>query len=467
MATGGTYTPGKAKVRPGVYINFKSVNKNVTATDTPGIVVIPFFNHTYGAAGEFITITADKLSELPKKLGYDIFSDNANMLLVREALKVCAVVKAYICSSGGTKATVSLGETVYGAEGVATSGIKATAKYAGTRGNDLMFVISDNVESGYDVAVYLGGEKVSSYEGLETAGDIEAINDDFVVFNALGDKALAPALTAGSKLTGGVDGTSTNTEYSKFLDALDHTTFKAVCLPIEPTAENASSMATAFVTKIKYLREKMGKTVRGCVAKHNADYIGIDNVCNAPILEDGTELTVGQVTAYVAGLAAGSTELDNNTNKAYIGAVGLTAENNLSHEEIEEAILAGQFVFTLSESDEVVIEYDINSLVHLSENQDESYKKNRVIRTFDAIADAIKVQFPVGKFSNRESDYDIMDGLGATMLAKFQEDGALTNVAEGDFAVDRNTSAGDSAFFKVAIQAVDSIVKSYFEISTK
>lgn len=60
-----------------------------------------------------------------------------------------------------------------------------------------------------------------------------------------------------------------------------------------------------------------------------------------------------------------------------------------------------------------------------------------------------------------------MDGLGATMLAKFQEDGALTNVAEGDFAVDRNTSAGDSAFFKVAIQAVDSIVKSYFEISTK
>lgn len=155
------------------------------------------------------------------------------------------------------------------------------------------------------------------------------------------------------------------------------------------------------------------------------------------------------VTAFVAAISASSDELTSNTNRVYPGATGFDADNLLSHETVEDNIKLGAFLFTLSENGEVVVEYDINTLVNPSESQDDSYKKNRVIRTFDAIKDRIKADIRIAEIDGTEEGYDMIDGLGISILADFARRGAIKNVEDGDFLVDRSASSGDSVFVNI------------------
>ena len=456
MAGGGTFIPGVPKVRPGIYANFKSANAPVTIAEREGITVVPFFGHSWGPCKQYIEINKDNIATIAEQLGYAVSDSNENMILVREALKGCSRVKVYIVGSGGTKATAT------------NNKLTVTAKYPGTRGNDVRFVISANVVSGWDLSIMLDEVVTYRYESLTKIADVLALDCPIVDFFAAAedvDTALAATAVAGIKLTGGVNASITNNDFTKWLDSLDNTAFKAVCLPVNKTAEDFASKATAFVSKIKYLRDGMGKTVRGAMPQYAANYIGIDSVRNAPIV-DGTSLTLAQASAFVAGLAAGSDDLTSNTNRVYPGATGFDETNLLSHEEIEAAILAGEFVFSLSEDEEVVVEYDINSLTTPSEDQDESYKKNRTIRTFDAVIDRIKADIRIATIDSTDEGFDMIDGLGASDLAYFQKRGSLKNVEEGDFLIDRAASKGDAAYVSIGLQAVDSIEKMYFYVLT-
>lgn len=453
MAGGGNFTPGVAKVRPGTYVNFKSNRQPVTFANVEGIVVIPLLTAKFGPSQKYVEINADTVESIPEILGYAVNDDTYdNMLLVREALKACPIVKVFIVGTGGTAATKTAG------------GLTVTAKYPGTRGNDIRFSVTANPTAGFDINIYFGNEGVYTYEGIADVAAAAAINNPIVTIAAGGEDAVLAA-TAAVSLVGGVDVSATNANFTSFLDTLDNTQFDAVCLPVASTSDNFSALATAFVSKINYLRNSIGKLVRGAMPQYAANNIGIDSVVNAPVV-NGVQLTTAQASAFVAALAASSDEVTSNTNREYPGADGLEGTNLLSHEQIEAAIKSGGFVFSLADDGTVVVEYDINSLTTPSDTQDETYKKNRVIRTIDAVADAIKAAFAPNTFSNRAEDYDIMDGLGAAILNRFQEEGAITNVAEGDFLVDRNQSSGDYAYFNVAIQPVDSIEKLYFTIAT-
>ncbi|MBR1532713.1 MAG: phage tail sheath subtilisin-like domain-containing protein [Eubacterium sp.] len=453
MAGGGNFTPGVAKIRPGTYVNFKSTRQPVTFTDDDGIVVIPFMTSKFGPAQKYVEINADTIERIPELLGYQVNDTTYdNMRLVREALKACPVVKVFIVGTGGTAATKTAG------------GLTVTAKYPGTRGNDIRFSVVANPTAGFDINVYFGNEGVYTYEGIADVAAAAAIDNPVVTIAAGGEDATLTA-TAAVALTGGVDVSATNANFTTFLDTLDNTQFDAVCFPVNSTSDSFNALATAFVSKINYLRNSIGKLVRGAMPQFAANHIGIDTVVNAPVV-DGVQLTVAEACAYVAALSASSDEVTSNTNKVYPGADGLEGTNLLSHEQIESYIKAGGFVFSLSDDGSVVVEYDINSLTTPASSQDDTYKKNRVIRAIDGLANAIKATFAPNTFSNTDESYDIMDGLGAAILARFQEAGALKNVADGDFAVDRNQSTGDSAYFNVAAQPVDSIEKLYFTIAT-
>jgi len=455
MAGSGTFTPGKPKVRPGVYFNFKS-NKPVEISTDDGITVIPFIGHSYGPVRTYIDVTADNINSISEILGFDIADDNDNMLLIREAFKACSHIKVYIVGSGGAKATGTGG------------GVTATAKHAGTCGNDIRFsVIKNVVTEKYNVSVYYRNELKYEYTDCEKISDITKIDCPFVTFSTTSSNAeTAPTEIAGVTLTKGEDCTSSNGDFTIWLDSLDNTQFDSVCLPLNNEDESFEKLATSFISKIKYLRENIGKTIRAAMPLvENTNYIGIDGLVNAPIV-DGKQLTIGQATAFVAALSASSDELTSNTNKVYPGATGFDADNLLSHETVEDNIKLGAFLFTLSENGEVVVEYDINTLVNPSESQDDSYKKNRVIRTFDAITDRIKADIHIAKIDNTEEGYDMIDGLGASILAYFAGKGAIKNVEEGDFLVDRSASSGDSVVINLGIQPVDSVDKFYYYVST-
>lgn len=447
MASGGIFTPGVPKIRPGRYINFKAKKETPVIANNVATTVIPLFNPKYGPLGVMLTLTKDNVSDIKSGLGYDY--DDKEMLLIKEAFRGSAEVKVFCVGSGGAKATATAG------------GVTATARYEGERGNDFSYSIVANPVSGYDVNVFIGASQVSKYSA-ESVSDVVSINDDYIVFTAE-DEAEISAV-AGTSLSGGTNATSSNSEFTEFLDTLDYTTFNTVALPIDGSTEDNKSLCTAFVSKIKSLRDKMGKTIVGVVANYQADNYAIINVVNAPVVE-GVEFTPAMATAYVAGISAGADERTSNTNKVYEAADGFTKENLLSNDKVEKAILEGKFVFTLSENNEVVCEYDINSLTTVGEDMNDSYRKNKIIRILDAVAVEIKRTFATNAFVNNDVDYDSMDGIGMSLLSKFEEDGVIQKVAEGDFAVDRINSSGDSAFFNVAIQPVDSIEKLYFSVT--
>jgi hypothetical protein len=61
-----------------------------------------------------------------------------------------------------------------------------------------------------------------------------------------------------------------------------------------------------------------------------------------------------------------------------------------------------------------------------------------------------------------------MEGLGRELLLQFFNIGAITNVNyNADFRVDRGTSNGDSTFFTVGLQPVDSAEKLFFTVMTR
>lgn len=436
---GGTFDKSIGKIRPGTYINFESSRQEVLSGSDRGTVVIPLIGHSYGPEKEFITLSAQSPDAAVDKLGFSVYDDNPSMLLIREAMKNAMTVIVYIPKSG-TKASVTSGE------------FTATAKYGGSRGNSISFSVTSNPVSGFDITVFLNNSKVEIFEKVSS---VDEFSSKYIDFTGTEIQPLA-----GVSLEGGTDGKAENADITAFLDDMESVRFNTLCFPVTEEA-----LLTACVTKIKYLREKAGRRVKAVVADHKADYEGIINVTNSVVIS-GKALTNAQATAWVAGADAAATNTQSNTYKIYVGAESVA--NPKTNEQAEAAIQNGEFFFSYSENNDVVVEYDINSLTTFTENKDKSYSKNRVIRVFDGIAEAIKLNFPPNRYSNNETGWDVMDSMGRSVLKQFEDAGAIQNVDYNtDFAVVRSESSGDSTYFNVAIEPVDSAEKLYFTVVTR
>ena len=126
------------------------------------------------------------------------------------------------------------------------------------------------------------------------------------------------------------------------------------------------------------------------------------------------------------------------------------------------------FFSVSDDTGEVIVEYDINSLVHPSSTQDDSYKKNRVVRVLDSFADDLKATIRPNQFDNEPKGWEKMLQLGKLLLKRYEEDNAIKNVsADDDFMIDQSRSKGDATYFNVALQPVDSAEKLYYSISTQ
>ncbi len=446
---GGTFNSA-GKVRPGTYINFESSRRQPVDVKERGVVLLPLIKHPYGPEKEFVTIEAAAPDANYTKLGYSVF--DPELLLVREALKNAHTVVVYIPKQGSKAA-------------ITEDGVTATARYGGTRGNALSFSAVADPTGGFDVSVFLEGTRVSAYKGIKTAADIVALADPWVEFTC--DTSITAV--AGAKLTGGSNGVATNEDIMAFLEDTENVKWNAMAFTMDPSGQESDTVPAlqqAVKTKIISLREGSGKYRTAVVAGFAADHEGVINVTNGVVLEDGTKLTAGQATAWVAGADAGASYVHTNTHRVYDGAVAVNGIKN--NEQAEAAINAGEFFFTATEAGTVVAEYDINSLVKFDLPKDATYRKNRVRRVLDTLGEAIMAEFIPGKYTNNETGWDIMDGMGGTILKRFENDGAIRNVDyTTDFKVDRNASKDDHAMFDVMVQPQDSADKLYFTIKTR
>lgn len=445
---GGKFDKLAGKVRPGTYMNFESTRSDTVGTSERGTVIIPLLKPSYGPAGSYIELTNAGPDAAYAKLGYSVYDSDPNrqMLLIREAFKNASKVLVYIPKEG-TKAV---------AKNELEPNLTATAKHGGTRGNALTVTVAANPVGGFDVTVSLAGNTVAYYEGLFTVDDLIAQDCEYVTFTGSG----ALAAIAAMNLTGGTDATAQNDDLTTFMDTWEKVKFNTVAMPVTD-----SSMKAAIKTKIKYLRESMGRGVQAVVPDFPADYEGIISIKNGYAIDDD-KLSAAEATAWVAGASAGASYVESLTYDAVDGATDLV--DALTHEEYVDAINKGHFAFSISEENKVIVEYDINSLTSFKQPKDETYRKNRVVRVMDTFQESIQLNFPPNKYANDSDGWDIMEGVGKSILKQFAEAGAITDVDyDNDFLVDRDASYGDKTYFNVNLKPVDSAEKLFFTTHTR
>ena len=439
---GGTFKLSSPKVRPGAYVVTKN-GKQPTASNAPsGIAIIPLIGYDWGPRGEMIHLTNESPDAAKVKFGRSIYDDNECMVMLQLMFLNATEVYTYI-AGGGEKAKGTI--TLKSGTG------NVTAKYPGTLGNKIKVVSVANPEGGFDVSVVLDGSEVELIEGATKVTDLKS---DYVDFAGEGELAAF----ASASLTGGTNEDSkVNASVATFLDMAEKIKFNCMALP---TSE--ASLITAAVTKIKYIRNSIGWKCGLVVANSAADYENIYNLTNAAEYA-GEELTIPQSAAWLAGAIAAAGYTSSLTYKIFAGATGVIGAK--TNEEAIQAIKKGEIFFTVSESGDVIVEYDVNSKVTFTQDDPADIMKGRPCRVYDSFANDLLLTFVPGRFNNDPTGWTVMEGLGRAILKAYQNDGAIQNVdEENDFLVDRGASTGDSVYISCGIQPVDSAEKYYFTV---
>ena len=224
---GGAYT-AQNKILPGAYINFVSTGSNAKG-GSQGVAALPL-ELNWGPESQVFTMTAADFNALSLKVfGYD--PADANILLPREALKRAKSLLIYRVNGGGTKATNTIG------------GMTVTAKWGGTRGNDIKVAVITNIDDAtkVDVVTYLDNMVMDSQTVAKTGGAASLVANDFVTFGTV-ETLSATIATA---LDGGTDATATATHYMDALNAFEVESFNAIGYP--GTDEDIKSLLGAFV----------------------------------------------------------------------------------------------------------------------------------------------------------------------------------------------------------------------------
>lgn len=433
---GGTWTT-QNKVRPGVYVNFET-QARLGTVGSRGVVTVGL-PLSWGAPKTVITINAG--DDVSKSLGYDITAPS--LLLVREALKRASTVLLYRLNTG-TKAAVTSGN------------LTATAKYGGVRGNDLKVVIQTNIDDNakFDVHTLLSGGVVDT-QTVAAIADLTA--NDWIVWSGTG----ALATTAGAPLVGGVDGAVVSQDHTDYLAAIELHEFQAMALPsTDPT------LKSVYVSFTKRLRDDEGRKIQLVVENYpSADYEGVISVKNGVILADTTTLTAAQATVWTAAATAAAEMNESLTYDTYDDAVDVGTR--YTNSQIEAALRAGEFVFTLN-SGRVVVEQDINTLTSFTPTKGKAFAKNRVIRVLDGIANDFKRIFDtyyIGKGDNNDDGRSLLWKECVGYLRDLQ---SINAVQEFNPQTDLQVLPGndtDSVLIAANVKPVDSIEKIYVKVT--
>ncbi len=435
---GGAWTV-QNKVRPGVYINIKSQGKPQGAAGTRGTVTMPV---VLGWGPEKTPVEVDFETNFEKVLGYPI-TDSA-LILLREALKRVNKVILYRVNAGGVKAAATIG------------GINFTAKYTGTRGNQIAGSVKQNIDdtTKFDVSTYLNGKEVDR----QTVAAISELKfNDYVDFSGSGSIAAA----AGTSLTNGANGTAVAADYADYFTAIEPLNFNTMALPVDDAEIKAVTVAF-----IKRMREQEGKKVQAVLANYPAaDSEGILSVKNGVILSSGTVIDKVKATAWVAGAVAGAEVSQSLTYSAYDDAVDV--DTRFTNSQIETALRSGELVFVENQG-RAIVEQEINTFVSFTPEKGKEFSKNRVVRLFDSIENDIRdifASFYIGKVSNNDDGRNLFKSELINYLNRLQAIGAIQNLdPQEDIKVLPGTDI-DSVVVNLHIQPVDAIEKIYITVT--
>lgn len=412
---GGSFTV-QNKVLPGAYINFVSMGTNAKMGER-GVAALPL-ELNWGPEGQVFKLDAADFNATSMKVfGYD--PTDANILLVREAMKRAKTLLIYRVNGGGTKASATVG------------GMTVTAKYGGTRGNAIKVAVITNVDDATkaDVVTYLDDMVMDSQTVAKSGGAASLVANDFVTFGTVAT-----------------------------LTAFEVETFNVIGYP--GTVEDIKSLYAAFV---KRLRDDEGKKIVGVLYGYVGDNMGLINVKNGVVLTNGTTVTGDQAVAWVTGASAGAEVNESLTNTAYDDAVDVDVKYTKS--QFEAAIKAGEFVFYADYGKARVLT-DINSLTTIGQNMSSDWTSNRVVRVMDGWANDVARIFGesyIGLVTNSDTGRQLFKADLVSLALQYQSIDAISNFKSDDITVQQGDGKRDVAV-DCALQPNDSMEKLYMTV---
>lgn len=440
---GGTWID-QNKVRPGVYINYKSAPASLSTMGERGVVAIARVLD-WGERGKMYII------ENPSdcvQFNHSITDDE--MLFVRQ------ILLGSNRTQGATKILVwSLNTTGTAAvkASLTLTNLVATAKYEGTFGNRLGVSVVEGTGSDYIVSTSLDGEVVDS----QTVTAITGLADnEYVKWSGTG------ALAEGSgSLTGGTNGVAGASDYDPFIEQLKISKFDVVIYD----GTNTTIKGT-FANLVKSQSNEEGAKCQAVMSDAGSP----DNECiinvypQSVTLADGSTLAASELTWWVGGATAGANVFDSLTYAAYPDAVSINPI--LKSSQQEAAINAGKFAL-ISQFDKIQVLTDINSFTTFSVEKGKAFRKNRVIRTVFGLCNDIYRTFAlyyIGAVHNDEEGRKALKAEILDLMNKYQGNRALQNVEAEDVTVLQGVDS-DAVVIEIYCQPVDSIEKIYINIT--
>lgn len=435
MALGGGSFTTQNKVLPGTYINFVSAAASAPELSERGIATMPL-ELDWGKEGSVFTVSSEEFQKNSMELfGYAY--EHEKMKGLRELFRGASTLHAYRLNGGGAKA----------------SNDYATAKYSGTRGNDIRIVIQENADntSMFDVITYLDSVKLDTQTVAKTD---ELKSNDYVDFKS----GAVLAKTAAKPLTGGTNGTVDGKSYQNYADRIESYTFNT--MGVVTTDETVKNM---FVSFVKRMRDEVGIKFQLVLYQSPADYMGVINVKNKTEEEGWPE---SALVYWVTGAECGCMVNKSCQNKKYDGEFSVNTVYTQS--ELQNAIKAGEFVLHNVNSDIRVLE-DINSMVTTTEECGDIFKDNQTIRVIDQLGNEDAVLFNtkyLGTVPNNDSGRISLWSDLVKIRQQLQDVGAIENFTDSDVEVTQGNTK-KSVVVTGTVQVAGTMSKVYMTITVQ
>jgi len=456
----GTFIVGETKIRPGVYQRRYKEGAGASAGARNGIG-LGLIRANWGPINSVVDFTPD--TNVAKIFGSGMTQD-----LITEMF-TGGITKGHFVrvGTGGSAPTITLKDTA----NTPANAVKITGAYVGDRAFTVS--IRDSLTGAGRECIFYEGTteyaKVSfAADGAEADGLVKAINDnldDFIATKLSAGNGVLATITQ-SAMTAGTNPTVATAQYSAGLDALYTVFGNVLCVDTDDTAVHA--LVQAWIDKVygnggfctACLSEP--KSVATATRMTNAAAFNdekVQYVLNSAKSAAGVVYEGWRNAARIGGMIAACPSNISLTHAVVSGYAVLN--ETLAPSQIETALQRGCIVLTTNTAGQVWIEQGINTLITPNGNMDEGWKKIRRVKTRFELMQRVgdTVDALVGKINNdpdgRATIIAAIKGVIGRMVGE-------KKLLQGDAYEDEaNPAQGDSAWFIIEVDDIDSIEKIY------
>lgn len=459
------FTVGEKKKRAGVYQRYENIGGVQTAGATDGVVAV-CVRSNWGELNKVYTF--EDIDAVKNTLG-DGGSNGTVDILTEIFTGRATKVYCVRLGSGGTNGSVILQDKA------AKIALTVHTKCPGNRKFNITLRDVLGEANKKEFILYEGTVELERFHFSTETNEMKALLEagkkskycNFIKeVSYMGDGKLASVTQ--KEFAMGVNPTVTTADYSNAFTALEPYFFNVICVDTDDIAVH--TILSAYVNRV-YQGGKMCFGVIGepttvafetrlSHARSYNDY-NIIYVGGGTIQATGETLEGYKMAARIAGRVAAIPSNQSLTHKTISGAVDVVEK--LTNSQYEQTIDAGMLTFSVSNGGNVWIESGITTLNNLEAEDDEGWKKIKRSKVrFELMNRANDTVEPlIGNISNNtDGRATVIQAIQALLNTMVIEDKLLAGAV---IELDKNNPPqGDSAWFNITADDVDSLEKIYF-----